>query len=147
MIELWFERFLDQELEKKIPGRIYLIRLFCRIRFKTHDGWTDPYPAVLDTGAPVSLIPFNIWSKSVVNPLTDHRVRGVVPKEECSLRVLVGELNCLLADERNYSSELTTVSYLTFTNDVPLIIGFKDLLENFEVCFNYKENKAWIEEG
>ena len=44
------------------------------------------------------------------------------------------------------SSELEIHAYLAMTDEVPLIVGFKDLLAKFRVCFDYSENEAYVEE-
>lgn len=81
MIKLWFKKILDPELEIKIPKRIYLIRLYADVIFKTPSGWTNPYPAIIDTGAPVTVIPLDLWKKCEINILGNHWIKGIVPKK------------------------------------------------------------------
>ena len=49
-VNLFFDVFQDKELEKK-SGKYEIIRLKCRVRFKISNGWSEPYSAILDTGA------------------------------------------------------------------------------------------------
>ncbi len=51
-INLYFRASRDPDLEQKVPG-IDIIRLRARIQFKTAQGWSDTYSAIVDTGAPI----------------------------------------------------------------------------------------------
>ncbi|MFQ6073280.1 MAG: hypothetical protein ACE5KT_11380 [Methanosarcinales archaeon] len=143
-IKLHFELDVDQQLENKVPNRGYVIRLTSAISFKTKNGWTNPYLAIIDTGAHITVIPKRIWSKSVVNILDEHKMAGIVPKEECSTQVQVGEMHCRLTDGENYTKDIGFLCYMTSENNIPLIIGFKEILEKFKVFFDYTTNVAFI---
>ena len=97
-ISAFFDCFVDKELEEKISGRGLIIRLWCWASFEKEDGWTLPYPALIDTGAHTSIIPKRIWSILPVNKLAEHYTKGLVPKPECKLDVGVGEINIILLD-------------------------------------------------
>ncbi len=144
MIKLYFREFHDLDLVAK-GAKSHIIRVFVDVRFKTRDGWTNPYPAILDTGAHASLIPFRIWNKCPVNVTTDHVVRGVVPKKECAMPILIGDISCVLVDREQQSEELTISAYLALTDDIPLIVGFWDLLEKFKICMDYRSKEAYLE--
>jgi len=45
----------------------------------------------------------------------------------------------------NQTKETEIHAYLALTDEVPLILGFKDLLTEFRLCFSYPD-EAWIEE-
>jgi hypothetical protein len=51
-----------------------------------------------------------------------------------------------LDEEGNQSKELEVLCYFALSNLVPLIVGFRDILENFKVYFDYKDNIAFAEE-
>lgn len=55
-ISLLFSRNLDLELLEK-GVKIWLHRLIVRVRFRTQGRWGKSFPAIVDTGAPVSVIP------------------------------------------------------------------------------------------
>jgi hypothetical protein len=145
-ISAFFDCFVDKELEEKISGKGLIIRLWCWASFEKEDGWTLPYPALIDTGAHTSIIPKRIWSILPVNKLAEHYTKGLVPNTECKLDVGVGEINTILLDSNTKTKKYRVLSFLAPTDDIPLIMGFKNLLSEFKVCFDYKENKAWIEE-
>jgi hypothetical protein len=64
---------------------IFAIGPMCRMAFRTPDGFTDPYPAIVDTGASISLIPLQIWKGWSIEAeaIRDSTIRGVVPLKEC----------------------------------------------------------------
>jgi len=53
-------------------------------------------------------------------------------------------VRCLLTDETGaLGPELEILSFLAKTDQVPLILGFADLLSKFEICFDYGSGKAF----
>ncbi|PKP56299.1 MAG: hypothetical protein CVT88_02410 [Candidatus Altiarchaeales archaeon HGW-Altiarchaeales-1] len=146
-VRLRFEQFKSSGLENKLSESVNFIRLFCSIKFKTPAGWYKTKDAIIDTGAPISLIPLDVWNNSDVKILAEHRAYGINTKEECTIPVKVGKVKCILVDEEgNQSEEMEILSYLALTNTVPIILGFKDLLERFKLCFDFYEKEAWIEQ-
>ena len=147
LIKLFFlkEKFgYDSELAAR-GANSHIIRLFVDVRFRTRDGWTKPYSAILDTGAHASFIPFKIWSRCPVNFTAEYIVRGIVPKEECFLPVMIGDISCILVDRERQSEELKISAYLALTDDVPFVIGFWDLLERFKLCMDYRNKEAYLD--
>jgi len=144
-IELFFREFLNEEIEKKIKN-YKLIRLMGWVSFKTYTGMGDPQEAIIDTGAPTSVIPFSMWKELPITRITTHKVQGINPKPECAIPIIIGKVKCVLLDEKgNQTKETDIHAYLGLTDEVPLILGFKDLLSEFRVSFNYPD-EAWIEE-
>jgi len=146
MIRLSFIRWKDEKIEKLIPDYGSLLRVMAKVRFKTPSGYTKPYDAVVDTGAPTSLLPLDIWQDIEKTILADYVVRGVSPKPECKIDVKISKIGCIVFDELGNQKELDVFAYLALVEDVPLILGFKDLLEKFDIQINFSEDKAWIEE-
>jgi hypothetical protein len=52
-----------------------------------------------------------------------------------------------LLDYENHKAtdEIKLVAYLPLTNKLPIILGFKDLLEKFKINADYQNNQAWLE--
>ncbi|MBA7514221.1 hypothetical protein ES705_06246 [subsurface metagenome] len=75
----------------------------------------------------------------------DHRVEGLIQKPECSIPVIIGKIGLRLVDEEHQTEKIDVHTYLALTDEIPLILGFKDLLASFKVCFDYKENSGWLE--
>ena len=143
-VDLYFRAGRDPELERKVPG-IDIIRLRAHVRFKTAQGWTDAYSAIVDTGAPISLIPDVIWEKLQRTELADHTVGGIGPG---SLPVKVARVWCQLFDSQgNQSQEMEMHAFLVQPGKkAPLILGFKDLLDRLPTSFNYPSQQAHVEE-
>jgi hypothetical protein len=145
-VKLFFEISKDLKLEQIIKDFEFL-RLKSFIQFKTQKGWSKIYDSIVDTGAPISLIPLFIWKRILYTKLTDYCIYGITRKPECLIPVIIGKVDCILLDEEeNQTSKLNIYAYLALTSEVPLILGFKDLLSKFFTCFDYKNKEAWIEE-
>lgn len=73
-INLEFETRVDIDfLAKGISFR--LIRLISRIKLKSKEGFTKTYDAIVDTGNPITIIPFSIWSKASVHLISHEQVK------------------------------------------------------------------------
>jgi len=136
----------DLELLRKIPAYGELLRVVCDVRFKTTGGWTGAEDAIIDTGAHTSLLPLSLWQELDVKILADHYVRGLVPREECRMDVKVGWVTGIIVDERgNATPEKRFRAFLSSLDNVPLIIGFKDLLDKFIIHIDSTEGIGFIE--
>jgi hypothetical protein len=111
--------------------------------YKIDKQWTKPYEAIVDTGAPISILPFSLWKMIDVEVLGSHVISGIVPKKECSLPVKVGRITCRLVDLKSISQNFKLLTYLSPTDRTPLILGFEGALIKSEISFNYKEKKAY----
>ena len=145
MVNLFFETLRSRELEAKVEG-IDIVRLRCYVQFETRTGEIDIQAAIVDTGAFISLIPFSIWKDVEVDRFADHRVGGLIPKPECEIPVIIGKIGLRLVDKEHQTEKIDVYAYLALTDEIPLILGFKNLLASFKVCFNYEENSAWLED-
>jgi len=141
-INIHIAKIKDTELEKKIPDIKPAIRLFCKIKFL---GTEYAERAIVDTGAHISIIPFDLWKDLDVEILAEHEMKGPIPDK--TMPVNVGYIKASLLDEEgNISKEIKFLSYLTFTNKVPLILGIRDLLEKFDIHIFFSRNIACLEE-
>jgi hypothetical protein len=78
---------------------------------------------------------------------TGYSMRGIIPREECKLPVDMGEIYCILLDEKgNRIKETKIYAFLAFSDIIPIVLGFKFLLERFKICFDCEEGNAWLEE-
>jgi hypothetical protein len=58
--------------------------------------------------------------------------------------VIRGKIALRLIDEEHQTEKIDVHAYFALTDEIPLILGFKDILTSFKVCFDYKENSAWL---
>lgn len=144
-VNLFFRVLHDPRLEEKFPG-IEVIRLKALVRFQTARGWSDIYEAIIDTGAHMSLIPLSIWQEALHTKLARHRIRGIVPKADCTLPVIVGRVRCRLVDREGHrTGPLEVHAFLAPTDEVALILGFKDMLMRFAHHIDYRTDTAYID--
>jgi len=142
-VTLFFTETRSTELEEKLKG-IEFIRLRASVQFKTAEGWSDIYDAIVDTGAPISLIPTFIWEKLERVELTDHHAGGLGGGR---IPVKVARVICKVVDNAgNQTEEMEIHAYLAKRDRVPLILGFKDLLAQLTNHFDYRVREAWVKE-
>jgi hypothetical protein len=145
-INLSLQRFPSLELRER-GIFVDFIRLLGRVEFETEAGWSKPHLTILDTGAPMCLLPLDRWQECRIELLAeDYPLRGVVPKKECTLPVKVGKVALRLVDEKHVGKRLEVEAYLAPTNEVPLVIGFHSCLERFKVVFDCERRFAYVEE-
>jgi hypothetical protein len=101
--------------------------------------------AILDTGAPTSALPRDLWERIIINRLVDYTISGIVPKEECVLKGHLAEIECILHDDKNETPPISIVAFLAPTSEIPPVIGFRDLFTKFHVSFDYQKKEAWLE--
>ena len=131
----------DRELEKKIPGFKPLIRIFSMVGFNELE---FPENAIIDTGAHISVMPFDIWEKLNVQIMAEHKMQDLLPDK--STPVNVGYVKAKIIDDTgNTTNQLRFLSYLAFTNKIPLILGMRDVLEKFNLHILFSRNQAYLE--
>jgi hypothetical protein len=142
---LSFRKYQNLELRKKISG-YEIVRLETEISFKINGQWSKPETAIMDTGAHISVLPFSIWNNIPVEHIGFHTLEGIVHKKECIVPVDIGKIKCVLLDrEGNETRILNVISFLAPSDDIPIVLGFRDLLTEFKIYFDYKKNIAYLE--
>jgi len=126
---------------------LIITRLIAWVSFLTTDGTlTAPEPAIIDTGAPLSLIPQYIWQNCRCLKLCDVVVQGIVPDPDCALSVIDGVIAGVLQDDTGQASEVLTIrAHLALNDNVPLLLGFAGLLNRANVCFSVEQGQAYLE--
>ena len=144
-VNLYFRVFESRTLKRK-TGRFPIIRLMGNVVFRNNTGWCVPETAIIDTGAHTSLIPLSLWQELKYEEICEHRVQGISSNLECSIPVIIGKVWCRIIDDSgNSTPEIEMVSMLAKTDEVPLIIGFIDILSKFHVCFDFEKREAYLE--
>lgn len=143
-IQLSFKEYLDLELlDKGFPQR--LVRVIANVIFKTKQGWTESRPSVIDTGSPVSVISKDVWEICEYRSFVETKVYGLIPRKDVYLSALYGEVICVFLDTRNVSPEFKCKTFLAKTTDVPIIIGFSELLDKIKIVIDYPNKIAYLE--
>jgi len=144
-INLFYETYTEPKLSKLISD-YKVIRIKGLVRILRHSKLSDPYRAIIDTGAHMSVVPFYIWKDAKIERLGHYEVSGLSTKPECKIPGVIGKIWLLIQDRCGNKTDLQAVhACLVLTDEVPFIIGFKDLLSRFNVCFNYEKGEAYIE--
>jgi hypothetical protein len=125
---------------------VIVTRLICGVTFSGGKGRFGPeWYGILDTGAPVSLIPERMWQGCPILKLKDTTVRGIIDRPECALEVVDGWIGGILTDGRSVSKPLTMRVQLAHTDDIPLLLGFSGLLDRANVRFSVEKDEAYLE--
>ncbi len=141
-VKLFFETFTDSEMSNHT-----IIRLKCGVQFRKKNGWTQPYSAIIDTGAHTSVIPLSLWKELSYVPKGKHKIFGLSKKEECSLVGELAEIALIFVDEEGIqTTELNARAFLADTDQIPIILGFNGILEQLHVTFEYTKNTAYVED-
>lgn len=143
-IRLHYSKALDLDLiEKNIE--IWLRRITVQISFQRLHGWTQPYEAIIDAGAPVSIIPPAIWQEIEKEVLGEYKIQGVVPKKDAYLSVKIANIFCVLMDEKNATDILKIKAYLSLEEKAPLVLGFENIISKAKLHINPEINESYIE--
>lgn len=145
-INLEFETRVDIDfLAKGISFR--LIRLISRIKLKSKEGFTRTYDAIVDTGNPITIIPFSIWSKASVHLISHEQVKlyGLGTEDNSAIKGNIGQVEIIFLDEQRSSASMTLKAYLIEDDKAPLLIGFEDVLTLMKLVSDYKNNVAYLE--
>ena len=143
-IKLYYSQALDIDLlEKNIE--VWLRRLTIQVAFKKTRGFSQPYEAIVDTGAPVSIIPPAIWEECENEVLGEYKIKGLVPKKEAYINVKIANVYCVLLDEHNTTKTLPIKAYLSLEARVPLVLGFESFLSNAKLCSDFPTRSGYIE--
>lgn len=100
-VKITIGREIDEEINEIMPDFGDSIRLRTWVKFRMRDdNWSKTVCAIMDTGAPISVLPYDLWRRLKLGILaTGYSMRGIVPREECKLPVDIGEVHCVLLDE------------------------------------------------
>lgn len=145
-INLEFETRVDIDfLAKGISFR--LIRLISRIKLKSKEGFTRTYDAIVDTGNPITIIPFSIWSKASVHLISHEQVKlyGLGTEDNSAIKGNIGQVEIIFLDEQRSSAPMTLKAYLIEDDRGPLLIGFEDVLTLIKLVSDYKNKVVYLE--
>ena len=141
-LNLYVRRLPDIELMNE---EFRLTRLFCDVVFEFETSLSDPYSGIIDTGAPISIIPFSIWSRTTVRKLKKVHLQGITAGKECAVPVTAGIMSAIFVGKEGNRVKRSFRTYLAENDEVPLLLGMQDLLEKTEVFLDLKKEMAWIE--
>lgn len=145
-IRLDFQTKIDLDfLLKGVSVR--LIRLIATIRLKTRDAWTRAYDAIVDTGNPISIIPFSIWSKAQVRLLLPDKTKlyGIGADDKTAVSGKLAEVIGVFRAPQKTSQPIRIKAHILEDDSAPLLIGFEDILTDVKLVSDYKSKEAYLE--
>ena len=143
-VELFFSRVLDLDLlERGIT--FWTVRTKVQIRLRRESGWTRPFDAIVDTGAPISVLPRRVWEQIKRETLGKDTMQGIVPGEGSVLPVVIAEVGGMLLDEKQETGRISFRSYLVSRDDVPLILGVDSVLSGCVLHIDYPRSQGYLE--
>ncbi len=119
-------------------------RVVAEVEFRKVRGGLIYDLALVDSGAPFCLIPERIWKQCKVEILGTHFVQGVAKKPECIVPVQVGRITLRLLSRGRLAKSLRVTAFLAESNDVPLLLGFHDVLNRFTLYVNKRTRRAYL---
>ncbi len=126
------------------------IRLIATTVFvhKNRKSWSKDYDAIVDTGAPLTVVPHSIWRNLHVKICRPAWPGGIHPGESCKILCSVGMILLKLADNLGKQSKVFVCrAYLLPKNfdSVPLVLGYNTCLERFKLVANPRKDEAYLE--
>ena len=134
----------------QIPGskrKPDFVRIKCLIGFKKKDGsGYSLAEGIIDTGAYISVIPKGLSDIIEKEIMGRDRMKGLNLRDECAIPVDVGKTICVLFDKSgNTSGDVEIFCYFANSNEVPVIIGFADIMTKFKINIDYPNRKAFLD--
>jgi len=114
---------------------------------KNKHSLSKPYGGIIDTGAPISVIPHSIWKNIHVRKFAKRHLSGINPEKQCKILCDVGIVLMQFVDKTNNRSLMfPCLAYLVPAqyDSVPLIFGIDRCLENFRLEIKFSTQKAYL---
>jgi hypothetical protein len=138
---LYFRKTID--LEQFQRGLVIrYVRLVGDVSFRTSEGWSITYDAIIDTGCPITVIPHSRWEK------IEHRM--ILPQTSLDLgggtvTGQLGEVTLRFHYNNDMSPSLTVKAHLLDGDDRPFILGFEDILTDIRLVSDFAADTAYLE--
>ena len=124
-----------------------ITRIKANICFKKENGFSKEYRAILDTGAPYTILPFSTW-QGIKHEFLSHKnfpVSGISPEKTPPIMAKFGKIEIVFLAPNAITTSIKVKAYLMPDDNIPLIIGFEDIITKIKLFCNYKDNTAYIE--
>lgn len=121
------------------------VRLVTHLSLATNVGWTKFRDVVVDTGAPISLLPSDLWKAARFRELGRTHVGGINSRAECRIPAILAEIECLLSDGTNSLGPLLIHCYLAESNQTPTLLGVSGFIARGVLHVEIENGVAWIE--
>ena len=120
-------------------------RLLTDISLRCAYGWTPFQPAIVDTGAPVSLLPHRFWQSADVQPLGRIRVGGISRRPECLVDVTLAKVVLAIRNPTAQIAPIEAHALLADSDETPTLIGMRGVFTDLVLYTNIAKDTAYIE--
>lgn len=127
-----------------IGHRVAAIRLVADISIATDTGWTLFEPAVVDTGAPVSVLPPAMWKQARFRTMGRVKIGGLARSEACQLPAILAEVESVLSDGKRLLGPIQMPAYLVEVENAPRLIGIQGFIERGTLHVDLSKDKAFL---
>jgi hypothetical protein len=131
----------------KEGSEVQTVRIVGRLRLLLRGGhkYSESIEYVLDTGSPYIIIPKRLWRGIWKEHQRNHVV--IHPGSGSKLVGSIGKVKMALLDarKRNPHIVLKVQAFLASSDEVPLIVGFHSVLENFVFHSNFPQKQVYLE--
>jgi hypothetical protein len=128
---------------------VTVVRLVAEVELRhgSDGSFSTALPAIVDTGAPFSVLPRSVWEPlSPIIDVPDSPLGGLSQRRACRVPAAFGRVWLRLVDLHGNTTKAHEVpAYLARTERVPLLVGFADLLTELNCHFDFKHREAWVE--
>jgi hypothetical protein len=115
-------------------------------RFLKADGTWRTVETIFDTGAGISLLPRYVGEEIGIKKYVNHKLTGISKREECLVPVRISKVRTKLIDSKgNISPEFKIWVAFADRDDVPSVLGMKDIIDNFSFKSDAKQKTLYLE--
>jgi hypothetical protein len=145
-VNLHFQTKIDLEFLSQ-GVHLRLIRLLGTVQLKTSTAWSPEARVIIDTGNPVTIIPYSIWSQADVRILIQGKTKlyGLGSDEADGLSGQLAEVTLVFKDPTTTSPPIRCKGHILDDDGAPFLIGFEDILASADLACSYKSHTAWLE--
>ena len=125
-----------------------IIRIMGNIVLRLQDGGFTPLQqAIVDTGSYWSVVPQELCTRCAVDIIEPNApIIGFASNDICHIPASIGRISGKILDDEEHETRLLIfLAFLAHTDDVPLVLGFVDLLAEFQVRFDYRTKVAYLD--
>ncbi len=119
-------------------------RLLADIAVRTSTGWTAFRPAILHTGAPVTLLRRRVWKTAEALPISRVRIGGLNRRPECMFDATIALINLSIRDRFSQIEPIKAHALLADSDDVPSLLGMRGVLTDLRLHSNVAKSEAYI---
>ena|SRR5437588_673714 len=121
------------------------VRFLSQISLASLTGLTAYRRVILDSGAPISLLPSTYWRAAAYVPFGRTQVGGIAARAECRIPATLSEIHCTLSDGAAVIGPLKMYAYLAETDSAPALLGVSGFIRSGILHIGVDAAEAYLE--